>query len=45
MDIAMPNDSTVFAKLLTYPDEPELRTGADFLAAQYLSQALNFRYR
>ena len=45
IDIVMPNDSTIFAKLLTYPDKPELRTGADFLAAQYLSQALNFRYR
>ena len=44
IDIVMPNNS-IFVKLLTYPDKSKLRSGADFLAAQYLSQALNFRYR
>ena len=45
MDIVMPNKSNIFTKVFTYPDKSKHRSGADFLAAQYLAQALNFKYR
>ena len=45
LDIVMSNRSNIFTKVFIYPDESKHRSGADFLAAQYLSQALNFKYR
>ena len=40
--VVMPNISNSFAKVYTYPDQSKIRSGADFRAAHYLSQALNF---
>ena len=45
MDIVMKNRSNIFNKVFIYPDKSKHRSGADFFAAQYLSQALNFKYR
>ena len=42
MVVAMPTGPT-FSKNYKYPGNLTVRTGADFWAAQYLSQALNFK--
>ena len=43
MNIVMPNGSLIFSKIYTYPDKSQVRTGADYLAAVYLGEALNFK--
>ena len=43
MNIVMPNGSLIFSKIYTYPDKSLVRTGADYLAAVYLGEALNFK--
>ena len=36
---------TTFAYTFSYPNKSKIRSGPDFLAAHYLSEALNFRLR
>ena len=43
LNIAMPNDSRTFSKVYTYPDKSLVRSGADYYAAVYLGEALNFK--
>ena len=43
LNIVMPNGSLIFSKIYTYPDKSQVRTGADYLAAVYLGEALNFK--
>ena len=43
LNIAMPNDSWLFSEVKTYPDKSQVRCGADYLAAVYLGEALNFK--
>ena len=45
LDIVMWETNLIFAKIWSYPDKSKIRSGADFIAAQYLSDALNFKYR
>ena len=40
--VAMPYQHTTFSKKYIYPDNSTVRTGADFWAAHYLAEALNF---
>ena len=44
IEIVMPNNSA-FSMLWTYPDGSTKRAGPEFYAAQYLSQALNFKFK
>ena len=41
----MPNTSLIFTKVYTYPDKTLVRAGADYMAALYLGEALNFKVR
>ena len=43
LNIAMPNGSLLFSQVYTYPDKLRVRTGADYMAALYFGEALNFR--
>lgn len=43
LNIVMPNRSLIFSKVYTYPDKSQVRTGADYLAALYFGEALNFK--
>ena len=36
---------TTFAYTFSYPNKSKFRSGPDFLAAHYLSEALNFKLR
>ena len=43
LNIVMPNGSLIFSEIYTYPDKSQVRIGADYLAAVYLGEALNFK--
>ena len=43
ISIVMPNRSLPFANVFVYPDKSLKRTGADYLAALYFGEALNFK--
>ena len=43
LNIVMPNKSLIFSQVYTYPDKSQVRTGADYLAALYFGEALNFK--
>ena len=45
LNIVMPNTSLIFTKVYTYPDKTLVRAGADYMAALYLGEALNFKVR
>ena len=41
--IVLPNSTAGFSKVYVHPDKTPVRTGADFYAANYLAEALNFK--
>ena len=45
LNIVMPNTSLVFNNVYIYPDKSRVRDGADYLAALYFGEALNFKVR
>ena len=44
LGIVMPKNDVLFSRQLTYPDGSKVRYGFDFLAAHYISKALNFKF-
>ena len=44
LNIVMPN-VTMFSNTYLYPNKSKVRSGPDYLAALYLSEALNFNFQ
>ena len=42
--IVMPSVSPAFARIRNYPDGSKVRSGFEFSAAHYFSEALNFKF-